>query len=92
MSNAGYLVRRTYTELRMPKADASSTNQATGWPPIRFEGPVLNGEKSVEQRQREVAILAGSHSSPHRPDGPLCAAGNTHKPAKPIIIVWKAKK
>jgi hypothetical protein len=63
MSIAGYFSKRGYTELRMPKpGDAKSE------PLIRFDGPVLNGEKSVEQQQRDVvhrreaAVRAPSHS------------------------------
>jgi len=49
MSIAGYFSKRGYAELRMPKpGDAKSE------PLIRFEGPVMNGEKSVEQQQRDV--------------------------------------
>ena len=104
MSIAGYLSSRNNTELRMPKADASPL-KAKGWPPIRFEGPVLNGEKSVSQHQRDVAILAESHPSAHRPNGPLCAAGktptgrtvrlrelNVTSASRGPIIVWKGKK
>jgi hypothetical protein len=47
MSIMGYLMKRHY-ELRMPKR-----KDATG---INFEGPVLNGIKSVEQRLFEDAV------------------------------------
>jgi hypothetical protein len=49
MSIAGYFARRT-AELRMPK-----TADPLG---IRFEGPVLSGEKSAQERQRGDAIAA----------------------------------
>ena len=49
MSISGYFAPRT-VEFRMPKtADPLD---------IRFEGPVLTGEKSVQQRQRDDAIAA----------------------------------
>jgi hypothetical protein len=53
MSIAGYFCKRG-SELRMPK-----TEDSLG---IRYEGAVLTGEKSVEQRQRDDAIRAISHS------------------------------
>jgi hypothetical protein len=56
MSIAGYFSKRGYTELRMPKP-----GDAKNEPLTRFEGPVLNGEKSVEQRQGEAAVRTPSH-------------------------------
>ena len=51
MSISGYFARRT-VEFRMPKtADPLD---------IRFEGPVLTGEKSVPERQRDDAIAASN--------------------------------
>jgi len=53
MSIAGYFSNRGNTELRMPKpGDAKSE------PLIRFEGPVMNGEKVVKQQQSEAGVLA----------------------------------
>jgi hypothetical protein len=52
MSIAGYFRKRGYTELRIPK-----TKSDLG---IQFDSPVLTGEKSVEQQQREAAIRATS--------------------------------
>ena len=48
MSIAGYLIKRGYTELRMPKHS------------IRSEGLVMSGEKSVEEQRRQDAIRATS--------------------------------
>jgi len=59
MSIAGYFCKRV-TELRMPKSGDSASNQARDALSIRFEGPVLTGEKSVAERHREVAIRASS--------------------------------
>jgi hypothetical protein len=50
MSIAGYFSKRGDTELRMPKEKDALR--------IQFEGPVLTGEKSVEQQQRDAAIRA----------------------------------
>ena len=44
----------------MPKSDESG-KPGNGGPAIRFEGPVMRGEKSVRQEQRDVAIRATSH-------------------------------
>jgi hypothetical protein len=60
MSIAGYLSKRNTVELRMPKSDESGKPCNDG-PAIRFEGPVMRGEKSVRQEQRDVAIRATSH-------------------------------
>ena len=53
MSIAGYLSSRNKTELRMPKSGESASNQGTDTLSIRYSGPVLTGEKSVEQQQRD---------------------------------------
>src|ERR1700733_8681798 len=50
MSISGYLCKPGQ-ELRMPRERDSLG--------IRFDGSVLNGEKSVEQSRNEDAILAG---------------------------------
>ena len=63
MSIAGYFSKRGYTELRMPKP-----GDAKGESLIRCEGPVLNGEKSVEQQQRDVV---------HRREEAIRATTNT---------------
>jgi hypothetical protein len=63
MSIAGYLTSRYNAELRMPKPAESPLNQAAGGPSIRFEGPVLNGEKSVEEAHRNDAVFAATHRS-----------------------------
>lgn len=49
MSILGYFQPRS-VELRMPK-----TADSLG---IRFEGPVLTGEKSVQQQQQDEALRA----------------------------------
>jgi hypothetical protein len=63
-----YLSSRSNTQLRMPKYGKSTSNRGEEKQKdtlsIRYEGPVLTGEKSVEQRQRDVVIRATSH----RPD------------------------
>jgi hypothetical protein len=59
MSIAGYLIKRGNTELRMPKSGEPGKGNAG--PSIRYEGPVLTGQKSVEQEQRDDAIRATSH-------------------------------
>jgi hypothetical protein len=53
MSISGYFERNT-TALRMPKAA-----DPLG---IRFEGPVLTGETSVQERQRDEAIAAWNNT------------------------------
>jgi hypothetical protein len=56
MRIAGYFSKRGNSELRMPKpGDAKSE------PWIRFDGPVLNGEKSMEEQCSEAAVRATSH-------------------------------
>jgi hypothetical protein len=55
MSIAGYFSKRGYAELRMPK-----TRNDLG---IQYQGPVLTGEKSVEQQQRDDALRATGHRS-----------------------------
>jgi hypothetical protein len=70
MSIAGYLTSRNNTELRMPKSGVSSSNRGKNTQEknihddtqsIRYQGPVLTGEKSVEQGQRDDVIRAASH-------------------------------
>jgi hypothetical protein len=63
MSIAGYLTSRNNAELRIPKSGAPSNEKNTHKDTlsIRYEGPVLTGEKSVEQGQRDDVIRAASH-------------------------------
>ena len=70
MSVAGYFSNTT--ELRMPKGE-----DVLG---IRFEGEVLNGEKSVEDRRRADAISATAHIRP----------GDTYRSAKDYDPVLRA--
>jgi hypothetical protein len=64
MSIAGYLSSRYNPELRMPKTGESASNGGKDTQrdtlSVRYEGPVLTGEKSVEQ-QRDDVIRATSH-------------------------------
>jgi hypothetical protein len=59
MCVAGYLAGKRFRELRMPKSgelgDALS---------IRSEGPVMRGQKSVEEQRRVDAIRAASSEEP----------------------------
>jgi hypothetical protein len=55
MSIAGYLSSRNKTELRMPKSGQSASNQGKDTLSIRYSGPVLTGEKSVEKQQLDDA-------------------------------------
>jgi len=63
MSVAGYFGKRG-NELRMPKSRGTQSDtqeDAKNDLRIRYEGPVLNGEKSVEHQHRDDAIRASSH-------------------------------
>ena len=63
MSIAGYFSKRGYSELRMPKSGepGNSSNSSNDGPSIRSEGPVMSGEKSVEQQLRDDAIRVTPH-------------------------------
>jgi hypothetical protein len=106
MSVAGYLSSRYNPELRMPKSGEHASNRGDTQKDtlsIRYEGPVLTGEKSVEQRQRDVGIHATSYrpvvdcgpplrrdppSIPGRSALPLESKPRTSGPG----ITWKVKK
>jgi hypothetical protein len=106
MSIAGYLSSRYNPELRMPKSGEHASNRGDTQKDtlsIRYEGPVLTGEKSVEQRQRDVGIHATSYrpvvdcgpplrrdppSIPGRSALPLESKPRTSGPG----ITWKVKK
>jgi hypothetical protein len=62
MSIAGYFQKRT-NPLRMP-----TSRDSTG---IRYDGPVLTGEKSVEQAQRDDQIRAFVDPTPRILEGIL---------------------
>jgi hypothetical protein len=103
MSIAGYLASRNNTELRMPKSGEPSSNR--GENTIRYEGPVLTGEKSVEQEQRDDMIRPASHlhnkvgdRDPMLREYPPAIAGKSVLPLEPKPrmsgpgIIWKSKK
>jgi len=74
MSIAGYFSKRGYTELRMPKE-----KDALG---IQFEGPVLTGEKSVEQQQRDIVT---SREAAVRATSPLGESYKTVEDYDPVL-------
>jgi hypothetical protein len=112
MSIAGYLSSRNNTELRMPKSGESASTRGKDTQndtlSIRYEGPVLTGEKSVEQQQRDDVIRATSHhgdshskvvdcDTPRREHAPAIPGRSVlpleSKPRKSGPgIIWKIKK
>jgi hypothetical protein len=87
----------------MPKSGESASNQGKDTLSIRYSGPVLTGEKSVEQQQLDDATRGdfyneGADCGPPLRERPVATLGIYGLPleSKPRKsgpgIIWKARK
>jgi hypothetical protein len=91
MSIAGYLSSRYNPELRIPKSAEPASSQGKDTKKdtlsIRYDGPILTGEKSVEQ-QRDTPLREHPLAIPGRSALPLESKPRKSGPG----IIWKVRK